>query len=294
VATGSVLQGVGNPRSDLDLNIVVESDVTQFPIASYARQLLIDTTYFSAAEVQHWAGAIRDHPWPAPIVGKERWARRRAELLNCTRFGCGLTLRARDEWGRWKAEFRAPWLTSAVAQWWRIEAIRRLLAGRWLAHEKPLLAAQRLLDAVLAALESRAAAAGQVQFGPKWLPEKLRALGDDVGLDVLRTWMRMPTMAADGQSYLEGCEAAIAGLGIEEGDDLRAQLFLLPGVEVHRLDDRTLVSRWNQRGIEIRDVALRPPPEPVWDARLACLPPPEVRALFVEDMTWLSIAAPAA
>ena len=59
-AAGSILQGVGNERSDLDLIVVVEDKVSRMPLASYARAVLVDPTYFGAAETASWITALRD------------------------------------------------------------------------------------------------------------------------------------------------------------------------------------------------------------------------------------------
>jgi hypothetical protein len=294
VATGSVLHGVGNQRSDLDVNVVVEQEVTPFPIASYAHNVLVDMTYFSASTAQNCVSAIRDQPWPpAGRVTREQWGLRRAALRSCTRFGCGLTLSARDGWNRWKSEFRGPWLVAQVVKWWRVESVRRQLAARWLADAKPLLAAHCQLAAVLAALETRAAAAGQLYFGPKWLPEKLRTVDDTEGLDVLRAVMRAPTTEREAAAYTARCEAILNELDWGHHDDFTAQLSYLPGVQVRELDARMLVSRWNLRALELRGAtpAVTESPELLWEGALNTLPPSDVLALFVRDMTWLSIGA---
>jgi hypothetical protein len=62
-------------------------------------------------------------------------------------------------------------------------------------------------------------------------------------------------------------------------------------VTVRRLERSTLVSRWQLRGLEIRDAALPATDvdEPLWESSVATDPEPEVLELFVEDLTWLSI-----
>lgn len=293
VATGSILHGVGNERSDIDVNVIVEQDVTRMPIVSSARGALIDMLLFGASEVADWAIAIRDQPWPPQgRLDAEEWLRRKVEMVNCTRFGYGLMLSAREGWERWMAEFRQPWLMARVALWWRIESIRLQIGARWLAKTKPLLAAHRLLDSVFAALESRAAASGQLYFGPKWLSEKLRAVGDTRALAALRAVMRAPTTVQTAPDYAALCEALLKELrGGLNDDSLATQLWYRPGVSAHRLDARTLVSRWHLRGIEIAGPVpgIPTPAEPFWEGPLDAQPPADVLALFTEDMTWLSI-----
>lgn len=296
VATGSILHGLGNERSDIDINIVVEQEVTPLPIPTYTPRLLVDTTYFSASEVEKWVSALRDQPWPLTQLDRAQWKRRHSEFFNCTRFGYGLVLSARDGRDLWMAELRKPWLAERVANWWRVESVRRWLGGRWLANAKPLLAAQRQLDAVLAKLESRVAAAGHPYFGPKWLPEKLRTLGDSQGLAVLHEVMRAPTTEREARSYAARCEVLMAELGggdNGDNDDMAAQLWYLDGVKLRKIDGGTLVSRWNLRGLELRGAApaATQPSGPLWEGGLNVQPPADVLALFIEDMTWLSMVA---
>jgi hypothetical protein len=294
VAAGSILHGFGNQRSDIDINIVVERDVVQVPVTSYLHRILLDTKFFGASEVQSWVGAIRDHPWP-PVgrLDRPQWERRHGELTHCVRFAYGLVLNARDDWQEWLTECRRPWLVTRVAQWWRTESIRRQLAARWLAVAKPLLAAQRALEAVLAALESRAAAAGQLYYGPKWLSGKLRTLGDDNAIAAMRAVMRSPTDERDARNCVDRCEALLQEFrgGPEPG--LLAQLSYLRGVNVRALDARTLVTRWNLRGLVLRGTIPEPSEssEPIWEGGLDARPPDDVLALFIEDMMWLSIVA---
>ncbi len=293
-ATGSILHGVGNPQSDLDINVVVDREVTRLSIMSHEHRTLFDTMYFNAAEVRTWPSAIRDDPWPpAGPVDYARWMRRFDQLFHCARFGYACLLDARDGWDRWLTEFRQPWVRQKVADWWRIESVRRQIAGRWLADAKPLLAAQQQLEAVFAALESRAAAAGQFYVGPKWLAEKLRALADHDGLEALRAALRMPTTAGDVPAYIERCEANVASIRGASAAGLVAQLWYGSGVRVRALDARTLVSRWNVRGVESPRLVppVPDPPVPIWEGRFDTKPPPDLVGLFVEDMTWLSIIA---
>ncbi|HYP41925.1 MAG TPA: hypothetical protein VEX13_16325 [Chloroflexia bacterium] len=293
VATGSILHGYGNERSDIDINVVVERNVTQLPIPTFSQGVLLDTAYFGASEVKDWADVIRDQPWPPPgNFDRKLWRRSSSDLFRCTRLGYGLALTARDGWDGWMAEFREPWLAERVAHWWRIESARRQLGGRWLADAKPLLAAQRQFEAVLAALESRAASAGHPHSGPKWLSEKLRTLGDDEGLAVLREVMRAPVTEQEARGYIAQCEALLAEL-VGSHDGLAAQLWYLPGVKLRKLDARTLVSRWDMRGIELRGEVpgVPDPSKPIWEGGLDVPPPSNVLSLFTEDMTWLSIVA---
>jgi len=297
VASGSVLHGFGNARSDLDVNVVVEGEkLAGLTLVSHEHGFLNDTTYFSEAEIETWLPTLRDRQWPPEgPLGRDDWRRRLGQIFNCSRFGDGLVLSAGDGWDRWVLELQDSWLGERVAQWWHTEALRWWVGGRWLATEKPLLGAQRHCDAVLAALESRAASAGQCYFGAKWLSEKLNVLGDEAGLEILDATLRTPKTAEQAVSYASWCEAVLCKLvGSLEGHGLlAAQLSYAPGVKRRALAGSTLITRWDLRGVELRNTS--PPTveaeEPLWEGPLELLPDPDALSLFLEDMTWLSVVA---
>ena len=288
VITGSILNGVGNERSDVDVNIVVERKVTRIPLGAFARSVIVDPTYFVASEVEGWVKELRDQPWPpSGVLGLEQWSRRYDQLLHATRFRNGVPLVAQETWARWATQFHEPWLAEQIAQWWRIEAVRKRLASRWLADGNPLLASQRGLDAVLAALESRAAAAGQDFFGPKWLSEKLRMIDDGEGLALLRTILRAPATAQEARDYIAQCEAALDRYGPADGGRLVAQVSYLPGVETCERDGRMIVSRGKLRSLEL--AAAPRAGELIWEGTIDGRPPPAVTALLAANLIWLAV-----
>jgi hypothetical protein len=292
-ATGSVIQGFGNRKSDLDVNVIVNNSVTRLPVPLPQTGFLLDATYFSASEVETWPSRIRDETWwLTGEITRELWRRRVTELTYWTRFRNCVLLSACEPWNRWITEFQQPWMVSRIAAWWRLESLRRRLGAQWLADAKPLLAAQRRFEAILAALESRAATRGLLYFGQKWLSEKLRVLNDHEGLDILREFMKLPVSEQEAREYSTRCERWLAEFGDGRQEHGIAQLWYLPGVKVRELDDRLLVSRWNLRAAELKPASLRTPDlrGPLWEGELDSTPPPDVLGLFISDMTWLSIA----
>ena len=287
VATGSVLQGFSNPQSDLDLNVVVDYSVTRLPLPSHRHGFLIDATYFDAIEVKAWVS----RPSLTGEITRDQWRRYSTELKYCTRFRDSVVLSARDSWDGWISEFRKPGLVSRVTEWWRLESLRRWCAGRWLADVKPLLAAQRRFEAILATLESRAATRGQVYFGPKWLPEKLRVLNDHEGLEVLHAFQKAPVTEPEAREYNSRCEACLIQCSERPNERAVVQLWYLPGVRVRELDAGVLVSRWNLRAVELGPATPRIPDRhrPIWEGEFDTTPPADVLRLFISDMTWLSI-----
>lgn len=292
IATGSVLQGFGNERSDVDIFVVVEREnLTRLPIMSYQGTARIDTSYYGAAEFTGWLDALRE-PWPyASPLSNRTWVGQLRRLHAVTRFAAGLVLDARDDWRERLAGLRSPWLVDRVVEWWTTEAVRQRTAARWLSDSHPRLAAQRWCDAVLAALERRAALAGQLSLTQKWLPEKVKAVGDDEALAMVREVLRIPVAAAELPAYRSRCEELLERL--LPVSPWYAELYYARGAQVMPVGDRTLVSRWGMRGVEVavRDLPAIGEPEPVWRGAAGEDPPAPVLSLFREDMLWLSISS---
>jgi hypothetical protein len=152
------------------------------------------------------------------------------------------------------------------------------------------------MDAVLAMLECRAAAAGQFFFAPKWLSEKFRGIGDERGLATLRAIMHGPTRACDVPAFGRRCESLLTEAGLGDDEAMVASVSYLPGVDADERDGRTVVRRGNLRRVAL-DAPLhsRPgEPGPLWQGSVAMQPPPAILRLFAADMTWLCVGARAA
>ncbi|MEU0061288.1 hypothetical protein [Streptomyces sp. NPDC006334] len=169
VAAGSVLAGFGNRRSDLDLLVLVENDqLTRFPIQSHEHGTLIDVNIRQASAVRDRTARLRDSSWPRfTTVTQEAWNHRRRTIKTASRLALGLKLVVTEPWESWHAGLREPWLARVVEQWWTVEAHRLARAARLLADDRPMAAAVRGREAVVAALNARAAAAGQIYFTEK-------------------------------------------------------------------------------------------------------------------------------
>jgi hypothetical protein len=297
VATGSVLHGFGNERSDLDLNVVVDRDkVKVVPIPAFEGELLVDTKFFTVSQLKEWTAELREGRWPpAGHLTRDGYRRRHLLLFHCMRFAQGVVLSSTDGPEPLLGDLHAPWLVERVVEWWRAEQVRSALAAGWLADGKPLVAAQRWCEAVLAALEGRVAAAGESYFKPKWVSEKLRRLGDDEGLAAVETALRVPATAREAPAYNARCEELLHELDPPRQEGVAAQLWYAPGVTVRPLGTASLVTRWQLRGLELE--ATLPSvdgKEPIWEGPVWEAPGPHVLELFVEDMTWLSVVARAA
>ncbi|QXJ25692.1 hypothetical protein AGRA3207_007219 [Actinomadura graeca] len=66
------------------------------------------------------------------------------------------------------------------------------------------------------------------------------------------------------------------------------------GIGTARLEDRTIVDRWQLRALEIPRTDLPPPEsdEVLWSGPPGTDPPPGIALLFVHDMLWLGVAPP--
>jgi hypothetical protein len=295
VATGSVLHGFGNERSDLDVNVVVEhNELSNLSLPSFERGFLLDTLYFAASDVAAWTRHSREHGWPPEgRLQRSTWRQRLKELVSSVRFAHGLSLQAEDGWSEWLEDLRRPWLQKRVVQWWCAEALRRRVAARWLTEDNPQLASQQWCDAALAALEARAAGAGELFFGTKWLPEKFRKLGDEASLAQLREALRIPVDPGAAVAHAERCDALV-DVCAGALPPLAAQLWYAPGVTLRTGRTRTLVSHHDMRTVETRDSLPDIGGEPVWEGTVETRPPETILRLFAENMTWISLVAVAA
>jgi hypothetical protein len=293
-ACGSVLQGFGNARSDIDLDVVVERErISQMPFAAYKEGARVDVQYHAATEVAAQLKTIRESPWPPPEpIDRAAWLRSRRALTTATRLAAGLPLRLAERWKDYDAKLHESWLHETAAAWWRLEAERRRLAARWLFDADPLLGCLRYSDAVLAALEARAAAAGQTYFAAKWIAEKLRALADCEGLALYHEALRLPIDPACRGSYQARSESSLSRLVADRAGALVANLWYADGVRVRRVGSRSLVSRWDMRAVEVRDIDLPAPGAgaPLWSGPSDTLPGPRVLDLFRADMLWLGLS----
>ncbi|MEV6570219.1 hypothetical protein [Streptomyces sp. NPDC051577] len=292
VAAGSVLAGFGNHRSDLDLFVLVENDrLTRFPIQSHEHGTLIDVNIRRAGAVRETTADLRARPWPRfASVGESGWNHRRRAINTANRLGLGLPLVATPPWDAWHAALRDPWLADVVEQWWTVEAHRLAQAAHWLRRAKPMAAAARAREAVVAALNARAAAGGQVYLPAKWVGEKLKALDDTEGLAVLGDALAPPLDPRERIPHCLGLVDRLAG----EPAPLHAVLRWSTGVGTTVLDDRTVVDRWQLRALEVLRSDL--PPEGsdavLWSGPVGSALPDDLLPLFAGDMLWLGVAHP--
>jgi hypothetical protein len=292
VAGGSVLAGFGNHRSDIDLLVLVDNErLTRFPIQSHEHGTLIDINLRRAEDVRGTTAALAADPWPTfATVTEPAWNHRRRAINTAGRLALGLPLLASPPWDSWHASLRRPWLAEAVRQWWAVEAHRRARAAGWLAGARPRAAAVRAREAVVAALNARAAARGELYSPEKWVGEKLRLLGDTEGLAVLAEALEPPDRPGEAVARLLGRVEQLIG----EAAPLHSVLRWATGAGIAELDDRTVVDRWQLRALELPPCKLPATGTGavIWSGPAAATPPEEILPLFVHDMVWLGMARP--
>ncbi|MGW0332545.1 hypothetical protein ACWD0J_11855 [Streptomyces sp. NPDC003011] len=292
VVAGSVLAGFGNHRSDLDLLVLVENDkLTRFPIQSHEHGALIDVNVRWASGVRDSADELATETWPRfATVTEDAWNHRRRTLNTVNRLALGLPLIAVPPWDDWQAGLRRPWLADVLEQWWTVEAHRLAQAARWLLDARPMAAAVRAREAVVAALNARTTAAGTLYFAAKWVGEKLRSLGDDEGLALLREALAPPLAPRERVAH---CLAAVERL-IGDAAPLHAVLRWSTGVGTTALDDRTVVDRWQLRALEVprRDLPPSDGDAVIWSGPAGTSLPDDLMPLFVHGMVWLGVAHP--
>lgn len=291
VASGSIAAGFGTPESDVDIIVVVSKPVPQVPVLSFAGSVRFDTEYYETSFVRHQFVLVAEGPEPGQPSNERRWRSGFRALRLLTRLEYGWVLSADDEWQRKIESLRCPEFRSVVSRWWTSEAMRRLMAADWVAATNPVLACLRLQDAIMSSLSASAAEAGELIMGKKWLPAKLKAMGDMPSFELLRTTLRLAGAPGE-RGAVERLRDIAVGLIPAGHDGDIFELSLASGVEVTSLDHELLCSRWNMRGAAVRAdsaaVLRNAGPEAlVWSGTVKDVPPAPLIRLFEKDMLWL-------
>lgn len=294
VATGSVLEGFGNEESDVDLSIFVDApNVTDFPVSSHTLGLPLDLSYIDSTWATENSGfVVRNELHAGPVFNRTAWKSSQRRLTRLGRVCTGKVLAGQRDWLDWQQRLCAAFPHHAVT-WWRTEALRQLSAGHLLVPTAPLLAAQRYCDAGLAVLESRAASAGELYVGPKWIAAKLVRQGAAELLAAYERFMDLPVKPDETTTYLSEAVALIGELTADRPlpENPEITLSKLPGVERWEVRGRVLWHRWTIRGVEVDDDSALDHGNPdglLWRGRLDALPE-AARLIATQDFAWLSV-----
>ncbi|GAA4955304.1 hypothetical protein GCM10023238_22400 [Streptomyces heliomycini] len=171
-----------------------------------------------------------------------------------------------------------------------VEAHRLARAARWLLDAKPQTAAVRAREAVVAALNARAADGGELYFAASGRGEKLKVLGDHENLRLLRTVLT----PADPRERVPFCLDAVERL-VGPAGTLHTVLRWATGAGATELDDRTVRGRWQLRALEVRRLGLPAADSDgvVWSGAGRRRAPRGSSSLFTHNMVWLGVAHPA-
>lgn len=294
VASGSVLQGFGNPSSDVDLYAVIDREsITDFPMNSYRDGVHFDINFLKVSWLGGQLDALRTAGKAGTLLAlpdRETWKVERRRLTQLNRLALGLALAGTEEWRGWQAELRGLW-PRHLTTWWKTEAVRYRTAATVLEDIHPLQAALRHGDAYMRALSALCAEAGELYYMDKWLGSKLRRLGWH---DLVERFEAVVDLPADAGSAVE-----YAGRVAGWYDEVTAPwelpepwLVLHPadGVTQWRANRKLLVHRYGLRGVEFlaeheKQVTSYDLP---WTGRVADLTE-EHRTLIREGLVWLSV-----
>lgn len=293
VASGSVVVGYANVRSDVDLYAVGEvPDTQRVPVISHELGPLLDINLIREDELREQLDWIRSTPDVVPVGGApaNKWRKAGRALDRATRLAYGLILYATPSWTATHESLRTGWLTDRATVWWRLEARRRLVAARWLETANPALAAQVGCEARLCALKAVTAQAGYVYLNGKWVSKELRAMGRDDLLSVYRQALRAAWDT--GVSTGETAEV-VDGLVGPAPSDLAVESAYSRGVTTHAVGEATLVSRWEMRGALLDTPGLpaaRRDGRVIWTGGLDEPPPDWLLELFQIGLVWVGLA----
>ncbi|MGW6457499.1 hypothetical protein ACWF94_16535 [Streptomyces sp. NPDC055078] len=292
VAAGSVISGFGNANSDLDVCVIAPDDVaSSLPLMAYPQGARVDVVLHGAARVTERYEELTTTRWPPPRIGPGDIGTRRQVIDSLSRFGLGLPLRGTPEWSLWQRRLDTE-LTGWISSWYTAEAFRKRVAAREFTARKPVVAALRAGEALVAALERQAVERGEPYFKPKWLGEKLRRLGDREGLAAFELAMCPPGSPDEVPAYLaqvgELLDDRLRGV---DSSGWRVRLSHARGTDQHTFGESRLVSRWGLRTVSV------PSGGPVdtatsWSCALDEPWHPDLTALFTEDVLWLGVECP--
>ena len=304
VAAGSVLHGLGNRTSAIDLHVIDgNARVTDLPIPSRTLGVTVDVNYIDGADVRAAARKMGvaadddgsgtpsdDTGWSSPRT-RTQWRAARRRLTQLGRLALGLPLDGDPPWRDWQAGIRLG-IVRYTERWWRTETLRYRSVGELLRSTNPLTAAHRYSDAGLAALDAHATAAGQAYVGPKWVGVKLERLGRKDLIDHYHRLLDTPLSAAGCDRYLAEVDEILAELsaGWHLPDDPVVTLTPADGLTAWTAHgDRGLLHRWGLRGVEGPRSWVDPigSPDWSWSGRLSEMDD-ELRLLCRGDLVWIT------
>jgi hypothetical protein len=294
VAVGSLMAGLGNVRSDIDLMVIVDKEgLHDIPILSFPKDLMIDAEYYGAGDIANQISTMRDLTWPPEgFVDEALWVRYQRALRSVTRMESGCPLQSTPQWRATLVDLKHPWLRDNVARFWRSEAIRFALSASWVLAEDPLLACIRMGDAVCAALQAKTAMDGELFYHWKWLPEKLRALKDKSSLKIFRKAIRASSSQSDDLALYSELEKDLSSLvDHSEFSGMEYQLRLMRGVKLLPADEGTLVNLWNTDGLLMdKELKALDGNGLLANGLLAEAPSKDIIELFRHGACWLGLA----
>lgn len=288
VASGSLVQGYGNAQSDIDVQVITDSDaVSQLPILSFRESGAIDIVHIRDADVLRRL-AVTHARWPGAVADRASHRSRLTAIDSTLRIASALPLRGSDEWLTWWESLPQRDLGRVYAEDSWNEALRRWIAASWLADHRPAVAALRRQQALLISLNGLAAARGELYPPLKWLPEKLARVGPEY-LEDVREALRIGPGSEGDEDWCRSVMTTANGRW-RELDHLEVQLWLGHGVDTFELDGCALLSRYGLRGVEVRpsdgiDMSSQPVWRGAWHAASG-----RVRELYASGLLWLGVA----
>jgi hypothetical protein len=295
IAVGSLLAGLGNSSSDIDLMVVVDKEgLFDLPILSFPKDLMIDAEYYGVTDIANQISTIREQQWPPPgFVDRARWTYYWRALKSATRMESGFPLHSIPRWRATLEDLKQTWLREKAARFWRSEAIRFALSASWVRAEDPLLACIRMGDAIFAALQAKTAMAGAMYYHWKWLPEKFRTMQDKASMEIFRKALRVPSTPSEDRVLCSELEKDLGMLvDYSEFAEVEYQIRLVRGANLLSTDEGTLVNLWNMDGLLVENKLTALDDKGLLaHGLLQEAPSKDIIELFRHGMCWLGLAA---
>jgi hypothetical protein len=288
--SGSVVAGLGNGASDIDLVALVEAEnVSSFPVSSYKQDKLIDAAYQPAARLLSRLAAVESSRFPGPdFPDASTWHDRYALLQAVTRFAVSSVLDGGEAWrDRHKAVQQGP-LRQRISDFWIADSLRRALAARWLCERNPLLAYSRMSEAIMYGVDAHLARQGDIYLAPKWIPAKAERSGEAALVDAVAVAQAFPRSSAEAAPQLRRASDTHATLLADVAFSAYEFALQLPGDALsYRAEDELVVTRHGFRGAIVSH--LKVDGQTLWRGGWPDSPPAWAIDLLGAGLAWLSV-----
>jgi hypothetical protein len=245
--SGSVVEGYGNETSDIDIICVVDrSGLSQLPVMTYVDLVKFDTEYYSVDAMEKHLDVINlDWPFQIPL-NQEHWKKQYSSLKICSKFISGLAIKGTDNWKYLHKNYDKEKFLNKLTSWWMIEAVRNLIVSKILFDLNIRSSELKLFDAGFCVLASRVTSCGENVITKKWIPEKLKHISDEHGLQLAEELLINSFLIHSNSDLFYKYYTYVKDYVLLELNELDICCYLSSGVSIDVIStDKYILSKWH-------------------------------------------------